>query len=57
MRRITDDELEFLRDTWDKYLHDDTYNDIGKLNLACWLGERYGPVLDEVNALRGDRWF
>lgn len=45
-------DLTHFKDAWERYQNDDSYNDIGKLNLACWLGERTGFLIKEIERLR-----
>ena len=45
-------DISYLEKTWDDYLNDSSFNYIGKLNLAAWMGERMGLVLREIQILR-----
>lgn len=49
---MTDEEIASLKDVWNRYKTDDNYNDIGKLNLVAYLGERAGRMLAEIERLR-----
>ena len=46
------DTLEYYRKTSLELRFDKRYNDVGKLNLACWLGERAHYMLAEIARLQ-----
>jgi hypothetical protein len=54
MTRLSEESLQRFEKTWQEYLTDDSYNDIGKLNLVAWLGERAGAMLSEIRALQAE---
>ena len=44
-------DITSLEKAWEDYRGDE-FNDIGKLNLVAWMGERMGWVLQEIRMLR-----
>jgi len=45
-------DITSLEKTWDDYISNEKYNDIGRLNLVAWMGERMGLALQEIRTLR-----
>lgn len=43
-----------LRETYDEYKNDDSYNNIGKLNLVAYIGERSGILFAEIERLEAE---
>ena len=48
-------DLTDIKDAIDKLRNDDSYNEIGKANLAAWLGERAHLLVAEIERLREER--
>ena len=45
-------DITSIEKAWEDYQNNDMFNDIGKLNLVAWMGERMGHVLQEIQTLR-----
>lgn len=48
-------DLVDIKDAIDKLQNDDSYNEIGKLNLAAWLGERTHFLVAKIEKLHQER--
>ena len=46
--KLTDEDLAHLDDVWRRFLEDPAYNDLGKLNLVAYLGERYPAIRSHI---------
>lgn len=47
-------DIDALKKAYDDYKNDDGYNNIGKLNLVAFIGERSGVLFNEIEQLRAE---
>ncbi len=51
MRVLDEETLKSYEEASHQLHFDDSFNEIGKLNLACWLGQRAHFMLETIRSL------
>ena len=47
-------DLTNFKRSWDEYKNDRSLNEYGRLNLVCWMGERAGLLIAEIERLAAE---